>query len=119
MTAVDVRVEYTALGRPPADVELAAFRIAQEALANAIRHGAPPILIRCSTAAQALSMTVQDAGIGERSASLGGPTTEGGFGVGKMLVGADRVGARLEWRRPREGGTRLDLVWPAASGIPA
>ena len=119
MTAVDVRVEYTAVGRPPADVELAAFRIAQEALANAIRHGAPPILIRCSTAAQALSMTVQDAGIGRRPAGPGGRRVEGGFGLGNMQQRADRVGARLEWRSPREGGTRLDLVWPAASGIPA
>ena len=119
MTAIDVRVEYTAVGRPPADVELAAFRIAQEALANAVRHGAPPILIRCSTAARGLSMTIQDAGIEVRSPVLRDTTTEGGFGLGNMQGRADRVGARLEWRRPREGGTRIELVWPAAGGVPA
>ena len=54
----------------------------------------------------------------DRRAS-GGATTEGGFGLGNMQQRADRVGARLEWRRPREGGTRIDLVWPAAAGLPA
>ena len=42
----EVRLERTDGTRPPPDVELAIFRVAQEALANAVKHGQPPIVVR-------------------------------------------------------------------------
>ncbi len=115
MTAVDVRVAYASEGRVPPSVELAAFRIAQEAIANAVRHGSPPILVRCHTAAGVLSLSVEDAGQGlARIAEVatGAPTR---FGMLNMQQRAEHVGARLEWRQPHAGGTLVALEWRAAS----
>ena len=42
----EVRLERAEGVRPPADVELAIFRVAQEALGNAVKHGRPPIIVR-------------------------------------------------------------------------
>ena len=42
----EVRLERADGTRPPPDVELAFFRVAQEALANAVKHGQPPIVVR-------------------------------------------------------------------------
>ena len=45
----EVRLERSDGTRPPADVELAFFRVAQEALSNAVKHGRPPIVVRYAT----------------------------------------------------------------------
>ena len=42
----EVRLERADGTRPPPDVELAFFRVAQEALSNAVKHGRPPITVR-------------------------------------------------------------------------
>jgi signal transduction histidine kinase len=110
-TALDVRAEVSGAARPPPPVELAAFRIAQEAVANAVRHGAPPIVVRCRTAAASLQMTVTDAG-GWRS-----PTTAedspavAGLGLSTMRQRAQQIGADLSWARNAVGGTVVSLDW--------
>jgi signal transduction histidine kinase len=59
-----VSVEYEGLRRPPPDVELATFRIAQEAMANALRHGQPPIRVTYRTDGESLTLSVKDEGEG-------------------------------------------------------
>lgn len=116
MTALDIDVDYAADGRVPREVELAAFRIAQEAIANAVRHGSPPIVVRCRTSASALSMSVEDAGHGHRVGTAADRApNRGHFGLVNMQQRAERVGAQLEWRQPRGGGTRMDLEWRSAA----
>jgi signal transduction histidine kinase len=113
MTAAEVEVEIASEGRVPAPVELAAFRIAQEAIANAIRHGSSPIRVRCRTAIDALTLSVEDAGTGRNLDRELETSGAGRMGMLNMQQRADQVGARLEWSHPDRGGTLVALEWHA------
>ena len=68
--AVDVD-DLTTTGRPPAEVELAAYRVTQEAMANAIAHsGGRCIGVRGSVAPEAIDLAISDDGhgLGEQDA---------------------------------------------------
>jgi signal transduction histidine kinase len=108
----EVRLERGDQIRPPADVELAFFRVAQEALSNAVRHGRPPIVVRYWTTPTAASMAVDDAGDGIDPARLA-PSGEGHFGMLNMRQRAEQIGALLEIRRWPAGGTQVTLEWRA------
>lgn len=109
----EVRLERSDGSRPPADVELAFFRVAQEALSNAVKHGRPPIMVRYSSTATGASLTIDDAGPGiERDA---GETADRGghFGLLNMQQRAEAIGAILDVRRWPAGGTHVKLDWRA------
>lgn len=110
MTGVPVSVEYEGMHRPPPEVELAAFRIAQEAVANAIRHGEPPILIRYRTTGDRLSLSVTDAGRGFRAAAASG---SGSHGLLNMAQRAEQIGARLELLHEPTKGMLVGVEWSA------
>jgi signal transduction histidine kinase len=110
-TALDVRTDVDAVARVPPPVELAAYRIAQEALANAVRHGAPPILVRCRTAAASLSMTVTDAGSGPGGEAGTEASQPLRIGLSSMRQRAELIGADLAWTRASGGGTVVSLEW--------
>ncbi|MDQ0808459.1 signal transduction histidine kinase [Streptomyces sp. B3I7] len=78
-TAAGVRVEVCWQGkrRPlPADIDLAAFRIVQESVTNAVRHsGAASCLVRVDYRADELAVEVSDRGKG------GGTSTDSGYGL--------------------------------------
>ena len=82
---------------PPA-VEVAAFRIASEALANAIQHSggsAARLVVRVDDEAHQLVLEVQDNGRGTGPAPpAGGP--ERGLGVPAMRQRAEELGGTLE-----------------------
>ncbi len=112
MTGVLVSVEYDGFQRPPPDVELATFRIAQEAMANALRHGQPPIRIVYRTDGERLTLSVDDEGEGfSRSLRPG----SGGHGLLNMRLRADAIGARLELLHRPDRGTHVGVEWPSAS----
>lgn len=99
------------VARPPAEVELALFRVAQEALANAVRHGRPPIRVSYRADTEFAALTVEDAGPGIDLTSGADPRQEGRFGLLGMQQRAEQVGARLDLRRRPEGGTEVSLEW--------
>jgi signal transduction histidine kinase len=110
MSGMAVTVEYEGLRRPPPEVELAAFRIAQEALANAIRHGEAPIVVSYRTTGERLSLSVDDAGRGFRGAAAGGP---GSYGLLNMVQRAEQIGARLELLQRPDRGMHVGIEWSA------
>jgi signal transduction histidine kinase len=113
LTGLDIAANWEAQGRAPAHVELAAFRVAQEAVSNAVRHGTPPIRIRCRSASDELRLTIEDAGdgCGFDPVALGsGPDGERRGMLG-MAQRAEQIGARLELRRAEGLGTVLVLEW--------
>ena len=109
----EVRLERSDGSRPPADVELAFFRVAQEALSNAVKHGRPPIVVRYATSAAGASLSIDDAGTGIEPDA--GDTAErtGHFGLLNMHQRAEAIGAILDVRRWPAGGTHVKLDWRA------
>ncbi len=109
----EVRLERSDGTRPPADVELAIFRVAQEALSNAVKHGRPPIVVRYATTPDGASLSIDDAGPG--IAPDAGETVEksGHFGLLNMQQRAEAIGAILDVRRWPSGGTHVALDWRA------
>lgn len=101
--------------RPPAEVELALFRVAQEALANAVRHGRPPIRVSYRAGAEFAALSVEDAGPGIEIAAGMRARQDGRFGLLSMQQRAEQVGARLDLRRRPEGGTEVSLEWHAGA----
>jgi signal transduction histidine kinase len=96
----------------PEDVGLAAYRIVQESLANAVRHApGAPVSVRIRTEEGRLGITVSDAG-----APSGGPPTAGeGQGLAGMAERASLLGGRVEAGPDRHGaGWRVEARLPLA-----
>jgi signal transduction histidine kinase len=98
--------------RPPANVELAVFRVAQEALTNAIKHGKPPIAVHYDVRADGrVTLAVDDAGSGIGDSAAEEAPRQGHFGLANMQQRAEQIGALLDVRRWPAGGTRVALEW--------
>jgi signal transduction histidine kinase len=109
----EVRLEHSDGARLPPDVELAFFRVAQEALANAVKHGQPPIVVRYRSTESGASLSVDDAGPGIEP-DAGAVAERGGhFGLMNMQQRAEAIGAILDVRRWPGGGTHVALEWRA------
>ena len=114
LTGLEVSTEWQAAGRPPAQVELAAFRIAQEAVSNAVRHGRPPIRVTCRATPAALTMAIEDAG--SHAAAAPAPAGERmRLGLLGMAQRAEQIGAHLEVRREAAAGTVVAFTWEEAA----
>ncbi len=109
----EVRLERSDGTRPPADVELAIFRIAQEALSNAVKHGRPPIVVRYATSVNGASLSIDDAGPGIEPDAGEAVEGSGHFGLLNMQQRAEAIGAILDVRRWPAGGTHVALDWRA------
>ncbi|TGA95231.1 histidine kinase [Streptomyces sp. MZ04] len=104
---VDLAVRET--DAPPA-VGAAAYRIIQEALTNAVRHGGPGLTIRVGVRMEdaALKVTVTDDG----RADARDPSHTPGFGLVGMRERARSVGGTLEAGPRDEGGFMVNAVLP-------
>lgn len=94
----------------PEVVGEALYRIAQEALGNALRHsGARNVWIRLRSVARKLVMEIEDDGGGMSNGDSGG-----GLGMEGMRDRARRIGGRLELASDASGTrVRVEAPWPA------
>ncbi len=100
--------------RPPSDVELAVYRIVQEALANAVRHArANGITLTGEVAAARIDISVVDDGVGLDDDRIDAALRDGRMGVASMRRRAEAIGARLEIRPADPNGTRVRIRWQA------
>jgi signal transduction histidine kinase len=108
----EVVLERSDGDRPPSNVELAVFRVAQEALANAVKHGATPITVRYRVAEDGgVSLSVDDAGPGIEPDAAEKALQAGHLGMANMQQRAQQIGALLDVRRWPTGGTHVRLEW--------
>jgi len=97
----------------PAAVDLAAYRIVQESLTNAIRHAGPAsAIVQLCYDPSALRVEIVDTGCGQ-PAIANGMT---GHGLIGMRERAASVGGTLEAGPGREGGFRVAAILPAVDG---
>ncbi|MBG0821866.1 sensor histidine kinase [Planomonospora sp. ID91781] len=105
--AVEVRGDLTGLS---AAVEVAAYRIVQEALTNARRHArARTVRVSLERGGQ-LSVRVSDDGVGVPAGR------RSGVGLASMRERAAELGGTCMITSPPEGGTVVEAVLPLASG---
>jgi signal transduction histidine kinase len=96
--------DLTGSGRPPSDVELAAYRVTQEATANAIAHSEGHILvIQGSVAIQAIEIAIKDDGRGIRDDEARAARRAGHFGLDSMRERAEAVGGTTELTSSPQG----------------
>jgi len=107
-----VKLERSDETRPPANVELAVFRVAQEALTNAIKHGKAPIAVRYDVRSDGrVTLAIDDNGPGIGAQVAEEAPGAGHFGLLNMQQRAEQIGALLDVRRWPAGGTRVALEW--------
>jgi two-component system, NarL family, sensor kinase len=95
--------------RLPAAVEVAAYRIAQEALTNVSRHANARHARVSISVAEGLQLEIEDDGCGLRPDGLAG------VGLTSMRERATELGGLLEIIRPAGGGTRIRVRVPIAA----
>ena len=107
--------DLTGSGRPAADIELAAFRVTQEALANAMTHsGGHRAEISGSVAAHAIELSISDDGHGILEDVARVARHAGHFGIDSMRERADAVGAAAKVTSTHQG-VRVEFRWEASS----
>jgi signal transduction histidine kinase len=109
-------VDETGFGadrRPPADVELAMFRIASEAVGNAVRHsGGSRVRIRGSVAPGRVELTVADDGGGLAPEAAHEAARRKRMGLASMRRRAQAIDAEL-WIDGSTSGTQVRVAWQA------
>lgn len=105
LTSIDIRFEETGNTQiPDSDVGIQLYRIAQEALSNAMKHSeANRIVISLHREDGELRLVVSDNGKGFSAR----PSDHGGLGLGTMRYRAHAIGAQLDIAPGPERGTRV------------
>ena len=89
---------------------LALFRIVQEALGNAAKHGrAKQITVRLTRSADVVSLAVSDDGVGFDSSGL---ATSGGLGLIMMRERASQLNGKFDFESALGRGTTISVSIP-------
>jgi PAS domain S-box-containing protein len=109
-TGVVVDFRHGEVGRLDAEIEIAAFRIVQEAMTNAARHGdARHLSLRVWPAAERLLVQIEDDGVGFSS---GGAPRAQTAGLTGMKERAHLVGGTISIESTPGAGTRVAVDLP-------
>ena len=107
---LDVRINAPETMPPlPAAVEVAAYRIIQESLTNAARHGRARQCAIWICPDDALRLVIEDDGAGLPN------DLQSGVGITSMRERAEELGGTLDVESRVEGGTRVRAVLPLRS----
>ena len=108
---VELEIDGTRAPLSPG-IDLAAFRIVQEALTNALKHaGAATVRVQIRYAEERLELTVADDGVGLASAGGNG---HGLFGMRERVA---LYGGTLETGAGPDGGFRVRAQLPVREGV--
>ena len=89
-------------------IEAEIFRVAQEAVSNALRHAAASVVkVSIVAGASNVRLIVEDDGVGVRTKRVSGP--RGGVGLSAMRERAEAIGASLDVSDRPGSGTRVML----------
>lgn len=109
---VEVNLESEELQDLPDDVSLCLYRVVQEALNNAVKHGnAKHVVVRLKRSKNQLSLEIRDSGSGFNPAAA-----SEGLGLVSMRERMRMVGGTLVLTSSRGKGTIIKAVVEAASG---
>lgn len=98
--------------RPPAAVEFAIYRIAHEAVTNALQHaGASAISIEGAISPSAIDLAVEDDGVGIDTDAGHRASRRGRLGIASMRRRAQGIGAELNVGPSGRHGTRVSVAW--------
>jgi signal transduction histidine kinase len=99
--------------RPPADVELAMYRIASEAVGNAVRHsGGTAVEIRASVAPGRVDLLITDDGTGLAPGAARDASKRKRLGLASMRRRAQAIDAELSIDGTATG-TQVKVAWQA------
>ena len=112
LSDVQVELDITA-ERLPAHVEVALYRIAQEALQNVVKHAdASRVRLSLSTGAGGVRLAVDDDGRGFDGAGLGEAEDRHSYGMLGMRERAELIGATLTITSWPGRGTTVEVLVP-------
>jgi signal transduction histidine kinase len=110
---IAIAFDVEPLGRLPAGVEAAVYRISQEALTNVVRHAsARHVQVTLWTAAGSIELTIADDGKGLPD------TLDGGSGLSGMRERAELLGGHCRTARSATGGTVVSARIPLGATQP-
>ncbi len=118
-TGVRVSVDTTGDPRPMVpEIEVALFRVAQEALANVGKHAAAGrVGLTLSYMGDLVVLDVRDDGCGFNRAELAGPASGSGFGLAAMEQRVRRVSGTLTVESAPGEGTAISAGVPAILAV--
>lgn len=115
-SGIDVRCQSAGFEteRPPAELEVVCYRIAQEALNNATRHGRPrEVVMRLEREGELLKLTIRDDGDGfDEESQRQRAVKTGSLGLIGMEERAALAGGRLRIKSVPGAGTTVSAIFP-------
>ena len=103
--------------RLPADLEIACYRVVQEALTNVVRHArARQVRVEFRQQEEEVQLVIRDDGVGfDLEAVQRGAASGASFGVLGMEERVELLGGQIEFQSNPEHGTDIQVRFPLSS----